>query len=132
MNGSVTPTPMMQMTVSKMSGDMRFVGIFYIIMGALNCLSIVGAIIGVPYIICGLRLRESADAYSSFLGSNDSNLLERAFERQGSFFFIQKVLMIIGLIFAALGIILLIRILKKVRQSRKLNCLNIFSICILL
>ena len=110
MNGSntVTPTPMMQMTVSKMSGDMRFVGIFYIIMGALNCLSIIGAIIGVPYIICGLRLRESADAYNSFLGTNDSNLLERAFERQGSFFFIQKVLMIIGLILAVFGIFLLI------------------------
>jgi len=110
MNGSstVTPTPMMQMTVSKMSGDMRFVGIFYIITGALNCLSIVGAIIGVPYIICGLRLRESADAYSSYLGSNDSNLLERAFERQGSFFFIQKVLLIIGIVIAVLAIIFLI------------------------
>jgi len=110
MNGSstVTPTPMMQMTVSKMSGDMRFVGIFYIIMGALNCLSIVGAIIGVPYIICGLRLRESADAYSSYLSSNDSNLLERAFERQGSFFFIQKVLLIIGIVIAVLAIIFLI------------------------
>ncbi len=110
MNGSstVTPTPMMQMTVSKMSGDMRFVGIFYIIMGALNCLSIVGAIIGIPYIICGLRLRESADAYSSYLASNDSNLLERAFERQGSFFFIQKVLLIIGIVIAALAIIFII------------------------
>ncbi len=110
MNGSstVTPTPMMQMTVSKMSGDMRFVGIFYIIMGALNCLSIVGAIIGIPYIICGLRLRESADAYSSYLASNDSNLLERAFERQGSFFFIQKVLLIIGIVISALAIIFII------------------------
>jgi len=110
MNGSstVTPTPMMQMTVSKMSGDMRFVGIFYIIMGALNCLSIIGAIIGIPYIICGLRLRESADAYNSYLGSNDVNLLERAFERQGSFFFIQKVLMIIGIVIAVLAIIFFI------------------------
>ncbi len=110
MNGSstVTPTPMMQMTVSKMSGDMRFVGIFYIITGALNCLSIVGAIIGIPYIICGLRLREAADAFNSYLGSNDMNLLERAFERQGSFFFIQKVLMIIGIIIAVLAIIFII------------------------
>jgi len=110
MNGSstVTPTPMMQMTVSKMSGDMRFVGIFYIIMGALNCLSIIGAIIGIPYIICGLRLRESADAYNSYLGSNDVNLLESAFEKQGSFFFIQKVLMIIGIVIAVLAIIFFI------------------------
>jgi Family of unknown function (DUF5362) len=108
MNGSSTGSPMMQMTVSKMSGDMRFVGIFYIITGALNCLSIVGAIIGIPYIICGLRLREAADAFNSYLGSNDMSLLERAFERQGSFFFIQKVLLIIGIIIAVLAIILLI------------------------
>jgi Family of unknown function (DUF5362) len=110
MNGSstVTPTPMMQMTVSKMSGDMRFVGIFYIITGALNCLSIVGAIIGIPYIICGLRLREAADAFNSYLTSNDTTLLERAFERQSSFFFIQKVLMIIGIIIAVVAIVFII------------------------
>jgi len=92
MNGSVTISPMMQMTVSKMSGDMRFVGIFYIIMGALYCLSIIGALVGIPLIICGLRLREAADSFTSYLGSNDSGILERAFERQGSFFFIQKVI----------------------------------------
>lgn len=107
MNGAATVTPMAQMTVNKMTGDMRFVGIFYIIMGALYCLSIIGAVVGIPLIICGLRLRESADAYSSYLGSSDSNMLERAFERQGSFFFIQKVLMIIALILIVLYIIFL-------------------------
>jgi len=105
MNGSVTISPMMQMTVSKMSGDMRFVGIFYIIMGALYCLSIIGALVGIPLIICGLRLREAADSFTSYLGSNDSGILERAFERQGSFFFIQKVLLIISLILIVLYVI---------------------------
>lgn len=108
MNGSVTVTPMAQMTITKMSGDMRFVGIFYIIMGALYCLSIIGAIVGIPLIICGLRLRESADAYSGYLSSSDTNMLDRAFERQGSFFFIQKVLMIIALVLIVLYIIFLI------------------------
>ena len=108
MNGSVTISPMMQMTVSKMSGDMRFVGIFYIIMGALYCLSIIGALVGIPLIICGLRLREAADYFTSYLGSNDSGILERAFERQGSFFFIQKVLLIISLILIVLYVIFLI------------------------
>jgi len=108
MNGSVTISPMMQMTVSKMSGDMRFVGIFYIIMGALYCLSIIGALVGIPLIICGLRLREAADSFTGYLGSNDSNMLERAFERQGSFFFIQKVLLIISLILIVLYVIFLI------------------------
>src|SRR4030067_106879 len=108
MNGTSTLTPMAQMTVNKMTGDMRFVGVFYIIMGALYCLSIIGAVIGIPLIICGLRIRESADAYNGYLGSNDVNMLERPFERQGSFFFIQKVLMIIGLVFIVLYIIFII------------------------
>ena len=108
MNGTTTVSPMAQMTINKMTGDMRFVGIFYIIMGAIYCLSIIGAVIGIPFIICGLRLRESADAYNGYLGSSDVNMLERAFEIQGSFFFIQKVLMIIGLILLILYIIFII------------------------
>lgn len=108
MNGTVTLSPMSQMTINKMSGDMRFVGIFYIIMGALYCLSIVGAIIGIPFIICGLRLRESADAYNGYISSTDTNLLERAMERQSKFFFIQKVLMIIALIMLIFYVIMII------------------------
>jgi len=108
MNGTSTVTPMAQMTVNKMTGDMRFVGVFYIIMGALYCLSIIGAVVGIPLIICGLRVRESADAYTAYLGSSDTNMLERAFERQGSFFFIQKVLMIISLVMIVLYIIFII------------------------
>jgi hypothetical protein len=87
---------------------MRFVGIFYIIIGALYCISIIGAIVGIPLIICGLRVREAADSFTAYLGSNDSNMLERAFERQGSFFFIQKVLMIIGLVLIVLYVIFII------------------------
>jgi hypothetical protein len=108
MNGTSTVSPMAQMTINKMTGDMRFVGIFYIILGAIYCLTIIGAIIGIPFIICGLRLRESADAYNGYIGSNDTNMLERAFERQGSFFFIQKVLMIIGLVLMVIYIIFII------------------------
>jgi|SRR5690554_1309487 len=108
MNGTVTLSPMSQMTINKMSGDMRFVGIFYIIMGALYCLSIVGAIIGIPFIICGLRLRESADAYNGYISSTDTNLLERAMERQSKFFFIQKVLMIIALVMLIFYVIMII------------------------
>jgi len=108
MNGSSTLTPLAAMAVNKMSGDMKFVGVFYIIIGALYCLTIVGALIGIPFIICGLRLRESADSYTAFISSNDSHMLERAFEKQGSFFFIQKVLLIIGLVLMVLYIIFII------------------------
>jgi Family of unknown function (DUF5362) len=108
MDESVTISPTLQMTVNKMTGDMQFVGLFYIIIGALQCLSIIGAIIGIPLIICGLRLRESADSFRGYLTTNDSVMLEKALERQSRFFFIQKVLLIISIVLFVLYIIFLI------------------------
>lgn len=108
MDESVTASPTLRITVNKMTGDMQFVGIFYIIIGALQCLSIIGAIIGIPLIICGLRLRESADSFRGYLTTNDSGMLENALERQGRFFFIQKVLLIISIVIFVLYIIFII------------------------
>ena len=108
MDENFTISPTLQLTVNKMTGDMLFVGIFYIIIGALDCLTIIGAILGIPLIICGLRLRESADAFKAYLTTGDSGLLENALERQGRFFFIQKVLLIIGIVIFALYIIFII------------------------
>lgn len=54
-----------QLMVRKMTGDMRFVGLFTIIGGAFACLGIITAIIGVPVIISGLRLHEAADSFSN-------------------------------------------------------------------
>jgi hypothetical protein len=103
--------PMLRTTITRLSSDMKFVGIFYIIVGALYSLTIVGAVLGIPLIISGLRLRESSDSFSSYMLSTDNNMLERALERQGRFFFIQKIFIIITLVIMVLyiiGIIVLI------------------------
>jgi hypothetical protein len=97
MNNSI-PASMFHFTISKMVGDMNFVGIFYIITGALYCLTIIGAIVGIPIIISGLRVREAANQFQIYLTTNDAFSLEQAIERQSKFFFIQKVLMIITMI----------------------------------
>lgn len=90
--------------VDKMRNDMSFVGLFTIIFGALYCLSIVGALIGVPLIIAGLRIRESAESFEDF-NNGDRSALTRALEKQRSYFFIQKILIIVGLVFLVLYII---------------------------
>lgn len=108
MDQAMTTSTSFHFTVNKMTGDMQFVGIFYIIIGAIECLTIIGAIVGVPIIICGLRLRESADAFKGYLSSGDSFMLERALERESRFFFIQKVFLIISLVIFVLYIIFLI------------------------
>lgn len=109
MSGGGTNMPisnsLLQATITKMAGDMKFVGIFSIIYGAITCLGIISAIVGVPLIIAGLRLREAADSFSTYLASNDSVALLQGFERQAKYFFIQKVFLIIALVFVALYIL---------------------------
>ncbi len=103
-----TDTTILQGRLREMSKHMGFVGLFCIIYGAIACLSIVGAIIGIPYIIAGLRIRESADSYLAFSTSSDARQLLTAFEKQSSFFFIMKVLIIIALVIFALYLIVLV------------------------
>lgn len=93
------------MLLGKVTGDMKFVGIAIIIYGALNCLSIIGAIIGIPLIISGMRLREAAEEFNAYRTSGNVNLLYRGFESQGRFFFINKVLVIITLVLMVLSIV---------------------------
>ena len=90
---------------SKMTSDMKFLGIFYIIYGVLASLSIIGAIIGIPLLISGLRLREAADELNSFRGTNDSSYLRRGFELQGKFFRIQKIIIIVGIVITVLYVL---------------------------
>ncbi|MCX7737779.1 MAG: DUF5362 domain-containing protein [Candidatus Kapabacteria bacterium] len=99
--------------VKKMASDMKFNGIFCIIYGALTCLSIVGAVIGVPLIFAGLRLNESSDLFKAYLNTGDFISLSNALERQGRYFFINKVLIIIALVLLALYIVLIIVLISS-------------------
>lgn len=99
------PLGMFGMLFTKMTSDMKFVGMFTIVYGVLTSLSIIGAIIGVPLIFAGLRIREAADEFNAFRLTNDNNSLKRGFELQGKYFYIQKIIIIVGLILTALYII---------------------------
>ncbi|NTV46603.1 MAG: DUF5362 domain-containing protein [Chlorobiales bacterium] len=93
--------------IPKMTSDMKFLGIFLIVTGVLSSLTIIGAIVGIPTIVSGLRLRESADAFTMYLERNDFSSLERAIERQSRYFFIQKVLLIVALLIIGIELIIL-------------------------
>lgn len=83
--------------IYTMSKDMKFLGIVAIIYGILNCLTIFGALIGVPYIFAGIRLKESGESFGFYSTNYDEIALQQAIERQKRFFFIMKVLVIIGI-----------------------------------
>lgn len=95
-------------TIRKMNSDMNFVGIFTIIYGILNCLTIIGAAIGVPLIFAGMRLRDASLEFERYLQTNDMAAIFSGFEKQQRAFFIQKVLIIISIIFIILYVVFII------------------------
>ena len=50
-------------TLTKLGRDLRFIGTFHVVYGAIQCLSIIGAVIGIPYILFGLRSRDSGEQF---------------------------------------------------------------------
>jgi hypothetical protein len=105
---NINPPSMFQYIFERMTNDMRFVGMFAIIYGALTCLSIIGAVIGVPIIFIGLRIREAADQFSNFRITNSAASMRAGFELQGRFFRIIKILVIIQIVMIILAIIFVI------------------------
>jgi hypothetical protein len=105
---STHPPSVFQYNFEKMTNDMRFVGMFAIIYGAITCLSIIGALIGVPVIFIGLRMREAADQFSNFRVTNSAASMRAGFELQGRFFHILKILVIVQIVMIILCIIFMI------------------------
>ena len=104
MESSATGSNSLQEAASKMARDMHFVGIFVIVYGVLACLTIVGMIVGIPYIFVGIRFREAADEFTKYIESRNEENLLNAFIRQGRSFFIVKILLIVGMAFLVLYI----------------------------
>jgi len=88
--------------IFKMSNSMSLVGSFFIIFGAVSCLSIIGILIGVPMIIAGLRLRDSSESFNEFVISKDLKSIYKGFEKQSTFFNIFKIILIISFVLYSL------------------------------
>jgi hypothetical protein len=65
-----------QELLRTLSQDMKFMGYVYIIGGGLYCLTIIGAIVGVPVLISGLRLKDAGESFASY-GRRSSFLFRR-------------------------------------------------------
>lgn len=94
--------------VTKLAGDMNFIGVLTIIGGAFYCLTIIGAIVGIPMIIAGVRLNESCKEFREYRNTKSAANLFRALEREGRFFFILKVLTIAYLCLMAIYLTVLV------------------------
>ncbi|MFZ5946465.1 MAG: DUF5362 domain-containing protein [Stygiobacter sp.] len=102
------PPTQFQFMFDKMTNDMKFVGMFTIIYGAISCLTIIGALIGIPTILIGMRIREAAEQFYLYRLTNNPAALKLGFEIQGKYFSLIKILIIIGLVFMLVYIIFII------------------------
>ena len=116
--------PVLFSIINKMIKDMRFVGVFTIIYGVLTSLTIFGAVIGIPLVFQGMRLRDAAMEFERYLMTNDINAIFSGFERQQRAFFIQKVIIIVSIIFVILYFAF---ILMMIGSSGLLDNLNDFQ-----
>lgn len=104
------PTPSMddqiRTVVRKMAGDMTFVGIVNVLLGAFVSLSVIGAIFGIPMIVYSVRMIQSGSDYKRFCRSGNIEDLFEAFLNQRKSFFTQKVLLLITIGLIVLQIVL--------------------------
>lgn len=107
-NVSILQNNVLSNTIDQMARDMKFYAVVYVIAGAFYCLTIFGAIFGIPLIIYNLKLKDSAEQFKEFGQTNDFFMLHKAMENQRKFFFFNKVIIIIGLVIMVLYILLLI------------------------
>ena len=100
-------------TLPNLTKYMNFIGLLAMIFGVIYCLTIIGAIFGVPYFIMGKRLRESAEAFTGYNSSSSPRDLETAIERQTRAFFILYILAIISLALFAIYLVVIIGLLAS-------------------
>lgn len=85
---------------------MKLLGVAMIIYGVLAAITIVGLIIAWLPIWIGVLLFQSAKALEVAYGQGDSDAAIRAMDKLKVYFIINGVLLLIGIIFAILGIFL--------------------------
>jgi hypothetical protein len=86
-------------------GWMKFVGVMFIIQGALTALSIVGIIVAWLPIWIGVLVLQSTTAIERAQFNNDAEALKEALSRLKTYFIIQGVFYLVGIVIAAIYIV---------------------------
>ena len=101
--------------LDSLSGWMKFFGIFTIVVGALTCIGIITAAIGVPMILAGIGLVNASKSLKEYKNFNNQFTLNDFFTHLNRFFKINGILAIIYIVIMVMYIaFLLIFILLSV------------------
>lgn len=104
--GYYNPNSFMQQPVNldSLSGWMKFFGIFTIVIGALTCIAIITAAIGVPMILAGIGLVNASKSLKEYKNYNNQFTLNDFFNHLNRFFKINGILAIIYIVIMVLYI----------------------------
>lgn len=90
--------------LDSLAGWIKFMGIFTIVMGAITCLGIITAAIGVPMILSGISLNKASDNLNLFKNFNSPYTLNEIFTHLNKYFKIQGIFVIIAVVLLILYI----------------------------
>lgn len=88
-------------------GDMRFMGWVTLVYGVLTCLTIIGAVLGVPVIIAAHRFIEAVNRLEVYGRSAAPEDLKAGFDELGRSFRILKVITIVYIVLTVLYLVFL-------------------------
>ncbi len=94
--------------LDSLSGWMKFLGIFIIVTGALTCIGIITAAIGVPMILAGLGLVNASKSLREYKNFNNQFTLNDFFTHLNKFFKINGILAIISIVIMVMYIAFLL------------------------
>jgi len=90
--------------IDSLSGWMKFIGIFTIVSGAIACIGIITAAIGVPLIFAGIALTKGSKSIKTYKQYNSPYVLNEVFTSMNKYFKIKGILVIIGIILSVIYI----------------------------
>lgn len=94
--------------IDSLSGWMKFIGIYTIVLGAITCIGIITAAIGVPLIFAGIALTNGSKSIKAYKNYNSPYILKDIFTAFNKYFKIQGILIIIGIILTIVYILIAI------------------------
>ena len=92
----------MGMGFARTLGDMKFLGVAAMIYGIMNCLSLAGAVMGVPIIIAANRFLESVKILQEYRLSGRPEDLASGFHEMGRCFRLLKIVVLITIAMSVL------------------------------
>jgi len=97
--------------IDSLSGWMKFLGIYTIVSGAISCLGIITAAIGIPLIFAGIALTKGAKSIKTYKQFNSPYVLSEVFTSMNKYFKIQGIIAIVGIVILAIYMVVILFVL---------------------